>query len=163
MKAVSYNIQYGVGMDGRFDPERIVQSIADADIIALQDVTRGFHKNGHADLAAQFADLFPAHFHVFAPSCDVLSEIVQENGRPRERRFQFGNMILSRWPILATRHLLLPRSRTLSHLNLQRGALEMIEPDFAHGPKSLPAWRNSTGVQVRAPHPALSENAPGGA
>jgi endonuclease/exonuclease/phosphatase family metal-dependent hydrolase len=35
-------------------------------------------------------------------------------------------MILSRWPILATRHLLLPRSRTLSHLNLQRGALEAV-------------------------------------
>lgn len=126
MKLVSYNIQYGIGMDGRFDPERIAASIADADVIALQEVTRGFHKNGYADLVARFADFFPTHFHVFGPSCDVLAEIVEENGRPLERRFQFGNMILSRWPILATRHLLLPRSRTISHINLQRGAVEAV-------------------------------------
>jgi endonuclease/exonuclease/phosphatase family metal-dependent hydrolase len=42
------------------------------------------------------------------------------------RRRQFGNMILSRYPILSTRNLLLPRSRTYDHLNLQRSALEAL-------------------------------------
>lgn len=126
MKFVSYNIQYGIGMDGRFDPERIAQSMAGADVIALQEVTRGFHKNGHADLVSTFADLFPDHFHAFGAPCDILVDASTENGRRVERRLQFGNMILSRWPILATRHFLLPRSCTLDELNLQRGALETL-------------------------------------
>jgi len=126
MKFVSYNIQYGIGMDGRFDPERIAKSIEGADVIALQEVTRGFPKNGHVDLVARFADLFPDHFHIYAAPCDLLLDVSAENGRRIERRFQFGNMILSRWPILATRHLLLPRSRTIEKLNLQRGALEAV-------------------------------------
>jgi endonuclease/exonuclease/phosphatase family metal-dependent hydrolase len=126
MKFVSYNIQYGIGMDGRFDPERIAGSIEAADVIALQEVTRGFPKNDHVDLVARFADLFPEHFSVYGAPCDVLSDISIDNGRRVERRFQFGNMILSRWPILATRHFLLPRSRTIDALNLQRGALEAV-------------------------------------
>ncbi|MBB3164257.1 endonuclease/exonuclease/phosphatase family metal-dependent hydrolase [Rhizobium laguerreae] len=44
----------------------------------------------------------------------------------RGTRFQFGNMVLSRWPILATRTLLLPRSRTIGKINLQRGATEAV-------------------------------------
>ena len=126
MKLVSYNIQYGIGMDGRFDPERIARSIAGADVIALQEVTRGFPRNDHVDLVARFADLFPEHFHVYAAPCDLLLDVSIENGKRAERRFQFGNMILSRWPILATRHLLLPRTRTFDKLNLQRGALEAV-------------------------------------
>lgn len=126
MKFVSYNIQYGIGMDGRFDLGRIAKSIEGADIIALQEVTRGFVKNNHADLVASFAELFSDYFHVYAAPCDVLLDISVENGRRIERHFQFGNMILSRWPILATRHLLLPRSRTIDKLNLQRGALEAV-------------------------------------
>lgn len=35
-------------------------------------------------------------------------------------------MVLSRWPILATRTLLLPRSRTIGKINLQRGATEAV-------------------------------------
>ena len=126
MKLVSYNIQYGVGMDGRFDPERIAASLAGADIIALQEVTRGFPRNGHADLVSLMANGFPDHFPVFAAPCDVFLDIVELDGRRVERRFQFGNMILSRWPILAVRHLLLPRDRTYDRLNLQRGALEAL-------------------------------------
>ncbi|WP_105372156.1 endonuclease/exonuclease/phosphatase family protein [Neorhizobium huautlense] len=126
MKFVSYNIQYGIGMDGGFDLGRIAKSIEGADIIALQEVTRGFVKNNHFDLVASFAELFSDYFHVYAAPCDVLLDISVENGRRIERRFQFGNMILSRWPILATRHLLLPRSRTIDKLNLQRGALEAV-------------------------------------
>lgn len=126
MKFVSYNIQYGIGMDGMFDPERIAASIKGGDVIALQEVTRGFPRNGHVDLVARFSDLFPEHFHVYGAPCDLLLDVSVENGRRVERRFQFGNMILSRWPILSTRHHLLPRSRTVEMLNLQRGALEAV-------------------------------------
>jgi len=126
MKFVSYNVQYGIGMDGRFDPERIAEEVRDADIIAFQEVTRGYPKNSHIDLVERFAGLFPDHFHVYGAPCDVLLDLSMKDGKRVETRLQFGNMILSRWPILATRHLLLPRSRTIDQLNLQRSALEAV-------------------------------------
>ncbi|MEM7223259.1 MAG: endonuclease/exonuclease/phosphatase family protein [Pseudomonadota bacterium] len=42
------------------------------------------------------------------------------------RRRQFGNMLLSRTPILTSRHHLLPKYRTIRHNSLQRGALEGV-------------------------------------
>ncbi|AYD03057.1 endonuclease/exonuclease/phosphatase family protein [Neorhizobium sp. NCHU2750] len=126
MKFVSYNVQYGIGMDGRFDPERIADIIREADVIALQEITRGSPDNGGIDLAGRFAELLPDHFSVFAAPCDVFLGGDITDGRRMERRFQFGNMILSRWPILSTRHFLLPRSRSFDKLNLQRGAVEAL-------------------------------------
>lgn len=126
MKFVSYNVQYGIGMDGRLDPERIADTIRTADVIALQEITRGSPKNGGIDLAGRFADLLPDHFHVYGAPCDILLDSETVNGRRVERRFQFGNMILSRWPILSTRDFLLPRTRSFDKLNLQRGALEAL-------------------------------------
>lgn len=126
MKFVSYNIQYGFGQDGRFDPHRIADSIRDADVITLQEVTRGYSRNDYADLVETFSGLFPDYFAAFGPACDVLVDHAVVEGRLRERRFQFGNMVLSRYPIRASRNLLLPRSRTFDKLNLQRGALEAV-------------------------------------
>lgn len=126
MKFVSYNIQYGFGQDGRFDPDRIAACIRDADVIALQEVTRGYSRNGYVDLVETFSAKFPDYFSTFGPACDVLVDHSMIEGRLRERRFQFGNMVLSRYPIRATRNLLLPRNRTFDKLNLQRGALETV-------------------------------------
>jgi endonuclease/exonuclease/phosphatase family metal-dependent hydrolase len=123
---VSYNIQYGFGLDGRYDLERIVANLAGADIIALQEVTRGFPRNNHVDMVAKIEALLPEHFSVYGPACDLHGETVVDKGRTIGRRFQFGNMVLSRWPILSTRMLLLPRSRSVSKLNLQRGATEAV-------------------------------------
>ncbi|WP_457587008.1 endonuclease/exonuclease/phosphatase family protein [Ensifer canadensis] len=126
MRFASYNIQYGIGLDGQFDPERIAASLDGADIIALQEVTRGFHRNGHVDLVARFEALLPGHFSAFHAPCDIDIGSAVEDGRAVSRRFQFGNMILSRWPILSTRLISLPRTRTISPMNLQRGATEAL-------------------------------------
>jgi endonuclease/exonuclease/phosphatase family metal-dependent hydrolase len=48
------------------------------------------------------------------------------DGRPLNKRFQFGNMVLSRFPIVASRNLLLPRTLRFSRGNLQRSALEAL-------------------------------------
>lgn len=97
-----------------------------ADVIALQEVTRGFSRNRHADMVADLAALFPDYFWVYGPACDLHVDRIGDVPAPRNTRMQFGNMILSRWPILSTRTLLLPRSRTISKLNLQRGATEAV-------------------------------------
>ncbi|SCB61368.1 Metal-dependent hydrolase, endonuclease/exonuclease/phosphatase family [Rhizobium aethiopicum] len=126
MNFVSYNIQYGFGLDGRYDLARIAASLEGADVIALQEVTRGFWRNGFADMVADIAALFPDYFWVYGPACDTHVEGDESGLRPRGTRFQFGNMVLSRWPILSTRTLLLPRSRTIGKINLQRGATEAL-------------------------------------
>jgi endonuclease/exonuclease/phosphatase family metal-dependent hydrolase len=126
MKFVSFNIQYGVGLDGVCDPERIAVAVRGADIIALQEVSRNLPKNSQADLPAIFSDLLSGYFPAFGAGVDTDagSEIV--HGKAVVRRVQFGNMILSRHPILAIRNILLPRSRTYGMLNIQRSALEAL-------------------------------------
>jgi endonuclease/exonuclease/phosphatase family metal-dependent hydrolase len=126
VKLVSYNIQYGIGLDGRFDLDRIADTVRSADIIALQEVTRNFARNGGADMVAALQDLLPEHFSVYGAGMDVDMGSAIENGRAVNRRLQFGNMVLSRFPIVSSRNLLLPRSLTYDALNLQRSALEAL-------------------------------------
>jgi endonuclease/exonuclease/phosphatase family metal-dependent hydrolase len=126
MKFVSYNIQFGIGLDGKFDIPRIVEALEGANVIALQEVTRNFTKNGDADLPKAIADLMPSYYHAFGAGCsvDAGSEIV--DGRAVMRNFEFGNMVLSRYPIMAARNILLPRTYTHDKVNMQRSALEAL-------------------------------------
>nr|WP_272213924.1 endonuclease/exonuclease/phosphatase family protein [Marinicella sp. W31]MDC2879871.1 hypothetical protein [Marinicella sp. W31] len=126
MKIASYNIQFGVGVDGRYDLKRIAASLDDADIIALQEVTRGFPGNDGRDMVAEIEAQFPDHFAAFGAAADMHRDFSRQGGRIVERRLQFGNMLLSRYPLLSLRNLPLPRSRTLDRLNYQRSALEGV-------------------------------------
>ena len=133
MKLVTYNIQYGIGRDGRYDLECIAASLAGANIIALQEVTRNFVRNEGVDMVAGLAALLPDYYYVFSPTMDVDFGARYADGKPTNRRLQFGNMVLSRWPIISTRNLLLPRTRRFNRGNLQRSALEalILLPDEA--------------------------------
>lgn len=136
MKCVSYNIQYGIGLDGAYDIGRITRAVRGADVIALQEVTRNNPKNGQRDMVAEIRAELPDYFAVYGPNLEVEMGSRIENGRAVDVRLQFGNMILSRTPILASRNLLLPRRRSLDFLNLQRGALEALV-DTPLGPVRL--------------------------
>ena len=46
MRVVSYNIQYCKGRDGKIDPQRVVDSVREADIIALQEVDKAAARTG---------------------------------------------------------------------------------------------------------------------
>lgn len=126
MRFVSFNVQYGVGLDGVCDPKRIADAVRSADIIALQEVSRNLPKNSHIDLPAIFEALLPDYFTAFGSGvdADMGSEII--DGKAVSRRLNFGNMVLSRYPILTVRNILLPRSRTFGLLNLQRSAVETL-------------------------------------
>lgn len=126
MKFASFNVQYGVGLDGNYDAARIIDAVEDADVIAMQEVTRNFRSNGHADLPAVFASLLPDFYHAFGAGLVVNSGSAIVDGRMQMRFAEFGNMILSRHPILAVRNILLPRTLTYDRLNLQRSALECV-------------------------------------
>jgi endonuclease/exonuclease/phosphatase family metal-dependent hydrolase len=126
MKLVTYNTQYGVGRDGRFDLERIATEVDGADIIALQEVTRNFARNGGVDMIDGLTALLPDYFYAFGAAMDLDFGATDSEGRPLNKRFQFGNMVLSRWPIVSSRNLLLPRTLRFSRGNLQRAALEAL-------------------------------------
>lgn len=133
MKLVSYNIQYSLGKDGTYNLERIVEAINSADIIALQEVTRNFIPSENPDQPEVIAKLLPNYYWIYGPQVDLDASIRGEDGMVINRRIQFGNMLLARWPILSSRLLLLPKMRTFDKHNAQFGALEGVV-DLPSGP-----------------------------
>ncbi|MBZ9844958.1 endonuclease/exonuclease/phosphatase family protein [Mesorhizobium sp. CA5] len=126
MKIVSYNIQYGIGLDGKYDVGRIADAVRGADVIALQEVTRNNPRNGDRDMVAEISEALPDYFAAYSSNFEVNIGSRLENGRAISTSFQLGNMVLSKTPIHLSRNLLLPRSRSLEAMNFQRGALEAL-------------------------------------
>ena len=126
MKIVTYNIQYSLGRDGAHDLKRVADTVCDADVIALQEVTRHLASVPDFDQPARIAELLPDYFWVYAPPVDMAASLQGKKSAGDNRRLQFGNMLLARWPILSSRLLLLPRTRTFDKHNTQCGALEGI-------------------------------------
>lgn len=120
----SYNIQYGKGKDDRFDLPRIVAELGDPDLIALQEVETHAERSG-VHQAEAIAALMP-HLHwVYGPGIDVDASTVVD-GKPVHRRRQFGNMVLSRWPILSVINHTLPKIALLNTFHLQRTLVETV-------------------------------------
>jgi endonuclease/exonuclease/phosphatase family metal-dependent hydrolase len=97
MKLITWNIQFGVGVDGKLDLARIIahaRSMADFDVLCLQEVADNFpdlQQGATDDQFAQIADLLPGYTAIEGPSVDV------PDGKGGRRRF--GNMMLSRYPV----------------------------------------------------------------
>jgi endonuclease/exonuclease/phosphatase family metal-dependent hydrolase len=125
VKLVSYNIQYGFGADGRYDLERIARVVTGADIIAMQEVERGWRRTRFDDQPEILGRLLPEHYWVYGPGFDMDAS-TRMDGRLVNRRRQFGTMLLSRWPIVWSRLHLLPMRRTVAPLNTQNAALECM-------------------------------------
>ncbi|HZH53453.1 MAG TPA: endonuclease/exonuclease/phosphatase family protein [Microvirga sp.] len=121
MQLVTWNIQWGLGCDGRIDLGRIAstaRSLCDADVYCFQEVSYGFPtQDGGADQPAILASLLPDHRPIFRPAV----EVTDASGAAQV----FGNMILSRLPVLqVTNHMLpWPADEVRS---MQRQALEAV-------------------------------------
>lgn len=127
MRIVTYNIQYGVGLDGKYDLSRIADAVRGADVILLQEVTRNNPANAGRDMVSEIGELLPEYFAVFGSNFDAnVASHVDKSGRAHTVMFQLGNMVLSRTPIHLSRNLLLPRGRSFEAVNFQRGALEAL-------------------------------------
>ncbi|MER9443540.1 endonuclease/exonuclease/phosphatase family protein [Mesorhizobium sp. M0340] len=152
MKLVTYNIHYGVGLDGRYDVGRIADAVRGADVIALQEVSRANPKNGGRDMVAELGEALPDYFAVYGSNFEADAGSRLENGRAITTTFQLGNMLLSGTPIHLSRNLLLPRSRSFEAMNFQRGALEaLIETPLG------PIRFYSTHLDHRSPVERLSQ------
>jgi endonuclease/exonuclease/phosphatase family metal-dependent hydrolase len=121
MKIVTYNIQYGKGKDDVVDLSRIIDEVNDAEIIALQEVERFWPRTGNVDQVKIFADHFNDYYWSYSPGVDIH---LPESSPQDNRRRQFGNMVLSKFPIEQVRNHLLPKYSSLEDLSIQRTALE---------------------------------------
>lgn len=125
MRLASYNIQYGKGKDDRFDLDRIVAELGEQDLIALQEVETHSRRSGMAHQAEEIAARLPDLHWAYGPGIDLdASEVV--DGRPVHRRRQFGNMVLSRWPILSVINHTLPKIALRDAFHLQRTLVECV-------------------------------------
>jgi len=127
MKLLSWNIQWCRGVDGRVDPARIARearAMADADVICLQEVARGFETLAGSQGEDQFALLaaaFPGYTAIEGIAVDVPGE-----GAGSAKRRQFGNLLLSRLPVRQAWRHLLPWPADAAHADMQRVAVEAV-------------------------------------
>jgi endonuclease/exonuclease/phosphatase family metal-dependent hydrolase len=87
IRVMTYNVHSCIGMDQRHDPRRIARVIAHyhPDVVALQELETDLPRSRGAQQARQIAELlrFEYHFHAVREADDG----------------QFGNAILSRYPM----------------------------------------------------------------
>ena len=102
---VSWNIQYGKGVDGRIDLHRIADVVEQdglPDVLCLQEVSRNDPETANgSDQLSELQKLFP-NYEIFYGASQNRS-----GGKDGGRR-QFGNLILTRRSPLQVLHHLLP-------------------------------------------------------
>jgi len=124
IRIASWNIQYGRGADGRVDIHRVGDSLLSQpvpDVLCLQEVSCSDPQiDGRGDdQAAILAARFPEHEVVFGCAIDRLRAI----GEPRRR---FGNLVLSRLPVVQVYLHSLPRPASPGTRHMPRQATEVV-------------------------------------
>lgn len=126
MQIVSFNIQYGRGIDDRYDLARACERIRGADIACLQEVEQYWQRSGNVDQPAEIARLLAEYFVVYGSSFDVDASHRDDSGRIVNRRRRHGNLILSRWPIRSTRTYNLPKQHYPDRFNMHMTCIEAV-------------------------------------
>lgn len=127
MLVVTYNIQWGMGKDLVVDLDRIARTVRAADVICLQEVERNWRSGvAHADEVARLMDLLPDHHGVFAASVDLHAAGAAASRDGRLARRQYGNLTLSRWPVVSTRTFPLVKYPVHGRVNDQSCLLEAV-------------------------------------
>jgi len=122
MKLLCWNIQWGRAAAGDVSLSHTVatlRAMADADVLCLQEVTRGFgglRGNPGPDQVAELAALLPDYRLLYAPGVDRLTDA----GAPR----QFGNLIATRLPVREVFRHALPWPADPDVASMPRVALE---------------------------------------
>lgn len=124
MKLLSWNIQWGRGMDGRVDLSRILQTIrqlGDFDVICLQEVAVNFSGLPDSKGEDQMAELsagLPGYTPIYGVATDVPAR--------RGGRSLFGNAIFTRFPVGQVWRHLLPWQAELAIPSMQRTLVEAV-------------------------------------
>ena len=123
---VSYNIQYSLGADNRYDLKRCLDAVRDADIICLQEIDRNWRRTNMVDQFVAVQALLPDRHCVFGPSLDVDASATTPDGIVKNRRRQSGQMVASKFPIASSRPIHLPKDDTGDAMNSWCAALETV-------------------------------------
>jgi endonuclease/exonuclease/phosphatase family metal-dependent hydrolase len=119
---LTWNIQCGLGYDGVVDLARIARvaaAMGEADVLCLQEVARNDPQiAGGADQVAELRALFPRYVAFFGAALD------RQGGGDARR--QFGNLVLSRLPVLQVFRHLLPHPAEPGIKHMQRQAIEAV-------------------------------------
>ncbi|NBQ69390.1 MAG: endonuclease [Nitrosomonadaceae bacterium] len=124
MKLLSWNIQWGRGLDGCVDLMRIMRTISqlgDFDVICLQEVAihfPGLPGSRSEDQITQLSALLPGYSAIYGIATDVPNS---QGGRS-----QFGNAIFTRLPVGQVWRHLLPWSAELEAPSMQRILVEAV-------------------------------------
>jgi len=96
LRILSYNIHHAEGVDGKLDIPRIAQVIlsVDPDLVALQEVDKNTIRTGKVNQDIELSRLTKMN-------CVFGSNITFQGG-------QYGNAILSKFPIIKNKNFLLP-------------------------------------------------------
>jgi endonuclease/exonuclease/phosphatase family metal-dependent hydrolase len=124
MKLITWNIQWGRGIDLKVDLARIARTareVADFDVLCLQEVAVNF-----PDLAAsrgenQVEELSRA-LPGYSAHCGIATDVDDGHGR----RSRFGNLIFSRLPVIQVFRHLLPWPPDPKVPSMQRIAVEAV-------------------------------------
>ncbi len=131
MRLMTWNIQWGRGMDGRVDLARIHATIighGEFDVICLQEVAVNFTElpgSQGEDEVSELYRLFPDYLPVYGAAVDLPAAA---GGRKL-----FGNLILSRLPVTQVFRHLLPWPADAAAPSMQRVLLEAVV-ETAFGP-----------------------------
>lgn len=114
MRIATFNVQHGLGPDGRVDNHRLADAVAalDADVVGLQEVDLRQARSGGADQARLCAEAMGAADHRFRPA--LAGPFRYPGVRRRARRAErpdvpgYGIALLSRYPVRSWHTVLLP-------------------------------------------------------
>ncbi|MCP5246145.1 MAG: endonuclease/exonuclease/phosphatase family protein [Burkholderiales bacterium] len=124
MQLLSWNIQWGRGIDGIVDLQRILKTIrqlGDFDVICLQEVAVNFPGLPGGQIGDQFAELsagLPDYTAIYGTATDVPDRY---NGRNH-----FGNAVFSRLPVGQVWRHLLPWVAEPATPSMQRILVEAV-------------------------------------
>ena len=123
IQILSWNIQNGEGVDGVISLDRIAETIfsmCTPDVICLQEVSRNsiLKNNTKPDQLKQLSNLFKDYEAFYGSAYDVLRD--GENLRE-----QFGNIILSKLPVLSSFNHILPQPTNNSFRHMPRQVSEI--------------------------------------
>jgi len=122
---LSWNIQCGLGCDGIQDLGRIADQIretGDPDVICLQEISRfmpELDQNKGEDQVKVLGDLFPDYMPMFGAA-------INWQGTSPAKRQQFGNLVLSRLPVLQAFFHPLPQPHDVGIKHMPRQLCEVI-------------------------------------
>lgn len=122
MQILAWNIQLAKGVDDVTSIERIagvIEEMGSSDVICCQEVGQEFDAQGRLllDQPGELKRLFPDHKAFYGAAIDRFTD---------GNRVRFGNIVLSRLPVLSIAHHRLPQPADPETASMSRQAIELV-------------------------------------